>query len=142
MNAEELRTVCFNFEQFKSLESNENYIFSCDLKQSSDHKTNGGERFLINLADGIVSTENSYDETASSITIYPNPAKDLLTISVPQNKTTYSLLLSNAAGLSLIKRTFTGNTTLDLKALDAGFYILCFTEMHSGSTFFKRLVIE
>lgn len=61
-----------------------------------------------------------------SLTVFPNPANDYITINFEAlqklGKVSYSIY--NAKGMKVMQSTFSGNNTIDVNNLTSGFYIL------------------
>ncbi|NJM79496.1 MAG: T9SS type A sorting domain-containing protein [Flavobacterium sp.] len=82
----------------------------------------------------ITDEEIVSSEETDSIIIYPNPSKNLITLTgLSQNKSEISIY--NLMGLKLISKTVSNNSSIDLSSLSAGNYILMIsTENNSPVT--------
>jgi aminopeptidase YwaD len=56
--------------------------------------------------------------------VYPNPAKDKLTVSIPEDAQLYKISLINNLGQTLLQTNF---TTIDVSGIANGFYFLNIT---------------
>lgn len=89
-------------------------------------------------ASAISEDSNLYD-----ITVYPNPAADILTIenkSNPEQKTTLSLMNVQGQKILCDEIDFTKTHTLDISSLSNGVYIL--TLNNNKMNYVSRIVIE
>lgn len=80
-------------------------------------------------------------ETESSFTasLYPNPAKNLLTIKTDYDKGAVSVLVLNMQGQEVMYFTVEGQRTIDVSRLPAGVYTV---KMLGGSVVTQKVVIE
>jgi len=72
---------------------------------------------LTDFVERITETEKEEDV----ITVYPNPSKDIFTISLPENQNA-QLFIHDQAGRLVHSAQAAGTTTLDLRHLTRGFY--------------------
>jgi hypothetical protein len=68
---------------------------------------------------GIEETEQS------AFTLYPNPARDYLTITTPQTKIESFVTMYNVNGREMLKKQISGNVTkIDIRSFANGVYIV------------------
>lgn len=67
------------------------------------------------------------DNIALALQVYPNPAKDLMTVAI-DDATPAFLNLRNAQGQELLTQTIIGSAVIDISALPAGIYFLTATK--------------
>ena len=90
-------------------------------------------------------TEEDFATSTSEITtngfaIYPNPAKDILTVDLASLQNSLIKIYSLSGQLLLIKENASGNVQMDISGLSSGIY---FTEVISGGAVSrKKIVIE
>lgn len=76
---------------------------------------------------------------AQTISLYPNPARDVLNISGPVNKTV-TLQLLDVTGRLLAEKQFTGQETINLHPFLQGIYLV---RIQSGQeTYTQKIVVE
>ncbi|WP_158839559.1 family 43 glycosylhydrolase [Polaribacter sp. L3A8] len=83
-----------------------------------DDKFNVQKQAIEVFSNTILSTKNINLEE-SQISVYPNPAKDILTIKNADDDTLYKVY--NILGKELIKNT---GKTIDISKLDVGYYVI------------------
>ncbi len=87
---------------------------------------------------GCLTSVKDPQETLS-VEILPNPATDKLQVSVA-NAAPVSLLLLDSKGRMVLKREFTGQTTVDVSTLPGGVYVVQVTSKAGSAV--KRVVVE
>ena len=85
----------------------------------------------------FLSTKEDSSET-NDITIYPNPAKDVLNIRTKDNQK-YSFTIINSLGQTILK---TDQKTIDLKNWTPGEYFISFTDSKNMIIGTKKFIIE
>lgn len=61
---------------------------------------------------------------SQSVSIYPNPSKGNVNLSVEDFSTEYQVIISDMSGHKIIDQTFTGSIQMDLSAYPKGFYLV------------------
>jgi len=90
----------------------------------------------VSNSEKCVATSAS-DLKISSPEIFPNPATDILNIRI-QSKSEYQVVILNQLGNKVLEQTRTGNSTLDIKNLSSGIYIVIITS--TNGTWQEKLV--
>ena len=90
----------------------------------------------VSNSEKCVATSAS-DLKISSPEIFPNPATDILNIRI-QSKSEYQVVILNQLGNKVLEQTRTGNSTLDIKNLSSGNYIVIITS--TNGTWQEKLV--
>lgn len=87
----------------------------------------------------ISSSKEKPLKTLESVKIYPNPAKDILTVELPDSTIkNFTIEITNLTGLSVLKEE--NKTQLNISRLEDGIY-LC-TVKTEGSSVTKKIIIE
>jgi photosystem II stability/assembly factor-like uncharacterized protein len=82
----------------------------------------GGEGTILNTTNGGYVGINDQHQTANTLTIYPNPVSNTITIKTP-SKGNFSIL--NISAQQLLQQTITEpSTTIDVSTLQSGIYIV------------------
>lgn len=81
---------------------------------------------------------NEMAETA--VSIYPNPARDQISVIVPQELEDAKLTIYNTAGKRVLSQHLTDNQQVDVSALASGIYIVQITS--EIGQFHNRLILE
>ena len=92
-----------------------------------------------NDENALVGIHETYTDPAFDVQIYPNPAKNQLTISTDYDKGTVSVMMLNMQGQMVMFFTVEGQRTIDVSHLPAGVYTL---QMLGGSVVTKKVVVE
>lgn len=75
--------------------------------------------------------------------VYPNPASDVLTLSLPASNQGYIVTLNDQLGKVVLQTVVTGEKTLlDVKALSPGFYYLNMTQDGTGKHAVQKIVVS
>ncbi|MES2727290.1 MAG: choice-of-anchor B family protein [Bacteroidota bacterium] len=83
----------------------------------------------INYGVGVVNNEI---KTAEKITLYPNPAKNNITINLPENSSTYHVQISNSIGQTIKQVDVNdSNKQIDVSSLPSGVYLV---NIHTENT--------
>jgi hypothetical protein len=70
-------------------------------------------------------TISAAEEAATDpILLYPNPAADAVTISVPEPFSELQIIITSASGIAVLQKTITNGSALSLTGLPAGVYTL------------------
>ena len=93
---------------------------------------------LINNCDTLLAIKDTILD--NGLTIYPNPAKDIINIDLPQSFTIESVSLYTIQGQKL-KETGFQNNTIDISNLSKGIYILTL-KTSNGANFHKTFIKE
>ena len=92
-----------------------------------------------NDENALVGIHETYTDPAFDVQIYPNPAKNQLTINTDYDKGTVSVMMLNMQGQMVMFFTVEGQRTIDVSHLPAGVYTL---QMLGGSVVTKKVVVE
>ena len=87
----------------------------------------------------MVSVHGGHAESAFHAEIYPNPAKEQLTIRTDYDKGAVSVMMLNMQGQMVMFFTVEGQRTIDVGRLPAGIYTL---QMLGGSVVTEKVVVE
>jgi hypothetical protein len=91
--------------------------------------------------DGVVTGINQTDNNSESLLIYPNPAKDKITIQTKESNGHYYFTLSDIGGKELIKQLVSNNPTeIDIRNLSKGVYILKLIDKEKVEV--RKIIIE
>ncbi|MFY1046254.1 M28 family peptidase [Chryseobacterium sp. GP-SGM7] len=90
------------------------------------------------VATSVLSTHETVVNKLESIKIYPNPAKDILNVELPNNIKKFSLEISDMSG-KLIS-TYVNENKINVSKLPTGVY-LC-TIKSDGETITKKMIID
>ena len=103
---------------------------------------NKADIFLGNLVCPSLISSNSLIPFASTVEIYPNPAKDVLTISFDQELSGVDISIYNLNGQLINHRSniFGDQITLNLTEINSGFYLLELVDQNGGVEVRKVLV--
>ncbi len=87
--------------------------------------------------DGQSIKENN---KSTDIKIYPNPAQDMLTVSL-DNNTINNVYVLDVSGKEIMKKTVKNQktTTINLSSLESGIYIIS-VKLNTGSTVYKQII--
>lgn len=107
-----------------SLGNGENYIWSA---------AGGTLAYHTNLIFSV--PENALAQTV----IYPNPAQDYVTLSLPDSLTA-NMSLYNTLGQKMMEQQLTGTQTLDVSGLATGIYLLEVTNSNTHGSYSVKLV--
>ena len=91
----------------------------------------------------ITNVNSAYNIQNSAFLLYPNPAKEILNISLNFSKDgEYQLCLSNVLGQAVLKKEFSEKTSIDISAIPRGLYLAKIIENSTGRVFTKKVVVE
>jgi hypothetical protein len=108
------------------------YVWQDGFKAYGDTLT-----WYVSTPEGVGIGENPFE---SQIRFYPNPAVDVLNISLGENKAK-SCIISDIWGRSVLEfEPINGNNQIDVSGLKRGYYII--TIETTEKKFFKRITIE
>jgi hypothetical protein len=93
----------------------------------------------ISICSGMLAVPEKLNRE-SEFSLFPNPAREMLHISFPENKERFTASITDVTGKTLLTKTFKGRSThhLNLEALPQGIYFLQL-QTEAGSTI-KRIV--
>ncbi|MCZ8284046.1 MAG: T9SS type A sorting domain-containing protein, partial [Bacteroidia bacterium] len=74
--------------------------------------------------------------------VYPNPASDVFTVSIPGSNSEYAITLCDQLGKVVLQSTMTAEAALDVKALSSGLYYLNITDRVSGKNTVQKIVVN
>jgi hypothetical protein len=86
--------------------------------------TNRGKNdfWILKLSPETMSATE--DAAADPILLYPNPATDAVTISVPEPFSELQIIITDASGIAVLQKDVINGSTLPLTGLPAGVYTL------------------
>ncbi len=91
------------------------------------------------VLSSLTDTENAGDETDIDITVYPNPAKDVITINYPLQSAIQRIDIRSISGRLIQSVTPADMENIDISALTNGVYIL---ELQTGGTTVYRKLVK
>jgi hypothetical protein len=96
-----------------------------------------GQSMILKFGEGATSiSENAITE----INMYPNPATDLVNISINGDYTNATVVIYDTEGRMVINQVFIGQTEINISSLEAGIY---FVKINTSTTNeIKKLVIK
>jgi hypothetical protein len=80
--------------------------------------------------------------SALQASVYPNPANDVLTVSIPGSNSEYAITVTDQLGKIVLQTITTGETALDVKALSSGLYYMNITHKASGKNTVQKIVVS
>ncbi len=83
-----------------------------------------------------------YEGSALQASVYPNPASDVLHVSIPGSADAYRITVCDQLGKPVMQSSMSGETTLNVTALNAGLYYLNITHKASGTNTVQKLVVN
>lgn len=108
---DEICPVIANCDDYSIITSNNfNTPYPCGINKSAS------------LDDNSTSSEDVNRGTLNQLKVYPNPAKDILTIESPYEN--YAAFMYDNTGKCVIDREMCGNEALDVSRLSKGLYLL------------------
>lgn len=89
------------------------------------YKNDCGSSIITQVVD-TETTSVKESNTTTNLKVYPNPAKDILTIAIPENTHAKSVQLINVLGQVTYAKTLEGvsNLSIDVSTMNKGVYIL------------------
>jgi hypothetical protein len=87
--------------------------------------------FAVDITSGQACTNGIPEVAAGQFSVYPNPAHDQLTITLPQNISNRKVDIYNLLGAKVASQLAGSNETIktfDLTGVEAGFYVAVITE--------------
>ena len=78
--------------------------------------------WILKLSPETISAAEEAE--AEPILLYPNPAADAVTVSVPEPFSELQIIITGASGISVLQQTITNGSALSLTGLPAGIYTL------------------
>jgi type 1 fimbria pilin len=100
------------------------------------------EAFTIRLTRDTTLNVNTFD-AATTFSVFPNPASDVLTINSNSNSQNVNIQLIDITGKQLYAKTLNMSNTaerVNISALEQGVYLLSINDMDSGKIITKRIV--
>ena len=95
------------------------------------------EEYIHTTPEGI--GENILNE--QSVVIFPNPAQEMITISLPDGIDA-EMLLTDISGKVIIKEKISSQQTINLNKLENGIYLLRIVDINSKSIVVKKLIVH
>lgn len=80
--------------------------------------------------------------SALQASVYPNPANDVLTVSIPGSNSEYAITVTDQLGAIVLQINMTGKTALDVKTLSSGLYYMNITHKASGKNTVQKIVVS
>lgn len=113
---------------------------------NAGHPADTNSIVIINTTSVVTGIQYvSFSSQSKDIKIYPNPASDVLNISLPPNSLgKYKITITDLTGRAMLQTQFDGGNTnkqIDLKSLQTGIYIIS-VDAGDGNVFKSRLVIQ
>ncbi|WP_312075480.1 reprolysin-like metallopeptidase [Chryseobacterium sp.] len=106
-------------------------------------KAEGNIYFAINASNfSVVNTLSTTETKIKNYSIYPNPASDVINVSLKNNSQKADYQLFDASGRLVLQDAFTGETKIDVRSLSNGNYVLSLVfdngEKNSGKFIIKK----
>jgi hypothetical protein len=79
-------------------------------------------------------------EGKSKIDVYPNPASDVVSVSVNKLNSDFYLELTDIFGRKLLKTEFTNQREINVSHLAPGIYCLIIENIKTGERFMQKIV--
>lgn len=105
------------------------------LYSSTTYKNLGAELFVSDVIESLATSDQDFIKSKSKITLYPNPAKDVINIKIDTNETIINVTVTDYSGRSLLSDA--GNS-IDVSSLNTGVYFI--TIKTSGKTYSSKLI--
>lgn len=141
----DLENLYLNIDTNKNIGNYECVHPEYDTQSLSTHEKH--RDYLLSLLpstkDGTSSNDNhssDMDIKFADLTIYPNPFKDVINISVPENSDELNISIYTITGV-LIERIDTNNTVINLDYLPAGIYFINFINKYGDNNIRKIMKI-
>jgi len=83
-----------------------------------------------------------YEISDLQASVYPNPAGDVLHVSIPGSDDVYEISLRDQLGKTVMQSIITGEAILDVNALTSGLYYMNITHTASGKHTVRKLVVN
>lgn len=74
--------------------------------------------------------------------VFPNPANDVVNVSIPGSNSDYAITLCDQLGKVVLQSTMMAEAALDVKALSSGLYYLNITDQVSGKNMVQKIVVN
>ncbi|GAB5401313.1 MAG: exo-alpha-sialidase [Aureisphaera sp.] len=100
--------------------------------------TYGRSTYKIDISDDVLS--NSNNEFEASISVYPNPASEVVTIATKRNTNELEVMIYDALGREVIPLREIRTGTLNISSLSTGVYYIRIKQ--EGKTAVKRLLVN
>lgn len=141
----DLENLYLNIDTNKNIGNYECVHPEYDTQSLSTHEKH--RDYLLSLLPSTKDGTSSYDNHSSDmdikfadLTIYPNPFKDVINISVPENSDELNISIYTITGV-LIERIDTNNTVINLDYLPAGIYFINFINKYGDNNIRKIMKI-
>lgn len=101
------------------------------------------KQFIVAQASTIEAVVTKKDTSTQqildgSIKLYPNPARDIVTVSIPENK---EMMIYSLSGVQLMKAQLAaGIQDVNLEGLQSGSYVVRFTGLNGNASSSKLVV--
>ncbi|MGV6861184.1 MAG: T9SS type A sorting domain-containing protein [Putridiphycobacter sp.] len=84
---------------------------------------------------------NTKEELVTDVSVYPNPATDLITIQIPETEP-YNLSFSNILGEQVYHTTIKSSTTINLQNFEKGVYFVTILNENSNQQITRKIIIQ
>ena len=105
------------------------------LYSSTTYKNWGAELFVSEVLENLATSNDYFSPSKSTITLYPNPAKDVVTIKLDTSETILHVGVTDVSGRLLLSEN---NSTINVTSLNAGVYFI--TIKTSGKIYSSKLI--
>ena len=105
------------------------------LYSSTTYKNWGAELFVSEVLENLATSNDHFSPSKSTITLYPNPAKDVVTIKLNTSETILHVGVTDVSGRLLLSEN---NSTINVTSLNAGVYFI--TIKTSGKIYSSKLI--
>ncbi|MEM9921603.1 MAG: tyrosinase family protein [Bacteroidota bacterium] len=123
--------------------------FNLDLIQTQRGQTVGGERYTITIGRAVKDRNSEEEQTISiqkqisePISIFPNPAKDFVTIQALDFGPKQARIFDHSGKLMKMLRFDQVTTNVDISDLTTGFYLIEVTNLVSQQAKTLKLIVE
>jgi hypothetical protein len=108
-----------------------------NMMPNSNSFADMGQSMILKFGEGTTSIN---ENISTEISMYPNPATDMVNISLNGDYSDATVVIYDTEGRMVINQVFSGQTELNVSSLEAGVY---FVKINTGTTNeIKKLVIR
>ncbi len=128
-------------ENAREFESYENIADPDDGGDGQNHPERVPRLYIHFSSESAVSTFEVFEADAKTLTVYPNPANNLITIEFENNDAADIRIFDiNGRQLSTLKHTFGPQAQVDVSNLSAGVYFV--QAIQNGELYIQKVIIE